>query len=77
MNHYQPLSLDEVRHLSCMQAGAPAAGVGMTNAQRLDRIAHLRTRIAALDPDAALYYGWGGPADRDNDPKRRKGDEEL
>lgn len=48
----------------------------LTNAQRQDRIAMLRRRIAALDPNASLYYGWAGPGDDDpTKPHRRKGDE--
>ncbi len=32
-------------------------------ASKLRLIHDLRKQIAALDPNAALYYGWAGPAD--------------
>jgi hypothetical protein len=38
---------------------------------KLDRIRILRKQIAALDPKAALYYGWAGHGD-DQDPKRER-----
>lgn len=45
----------------------------LTNLGKRHRIAELRKRIAAIDPNAALYYGWAGPDDEA--PHRRKGDE--
>jgi hypothetical protein len=43
---------------------------------KLSRIRELRAQIRATDPNAALYYGWGGPGD-DADPviTRRADDE--
>jgi hypothetical protein len=38
---------------------------------KLDRVRVLRRQIAALDPNAALYYGWAGEGD-DLDPKWRR-----
>lgn len=39
----------------------------------LARIRDLRAQIAAIDPDAALYYGWGGHGDvRGPDAARRE-----
>lgn len=39
----------------------------------LSRINELREKIKAINPDAALYYGWGGHGDQARESKRWNG----